>query len=132
MSKQELKNYIRKLELSIELEKLIFELIDEAKEVNDYLLNTIADILNLQAEFFEKEAEVIEELVDQHEQLKQELNLLDEEEKLAKVNAIKENQEKLLTNLTEKLEQLKNSHPVNQDNDNKIEEIKQTLQMQSQ
>lgn len=131
MSKEELKNYIKKLELPEELEQLIFELIDNAKEVNKTLLNAVADILELQADFYEKEAEVLEEVADEYEALDEELNLLDQEEYLARVEAIKENQEQLLAEINKKVDEVKaTSQPTN--NAAKIEEIKQNLQQQTQ
>lgn len=130
MSKEELKSYIKKLELPEELEQLVIELIDNAKEVNKALLNAVADVLDLQADFYEKEASVLEDVANEYESLNEELNLLDEEENLARVNAIKENQEQLLTEINKKLDELKVSFKVNQDMA-KIEEIKQTLQQQT-
>ena len=59
MNKDELINYIKKLQLPGELESLIIDLIDKAPEVNQVLLSTIADILELQADFHEKVADVL-------------------------------------------------------------------------
>jgi hypothetical protein len=55
MTKEELKNYIKKLGLEKELEELIFELMDGAKEVNKVLINTIADILDHKLIFMKKQ-----------------------------------------------------------------------------
>lgn len=131
MSKEELKNYIKKLALPEELEQLIAELIDNAKQVDKTLLNAVADVLDLQADFYEKEANVLEDVASEYESLSEELDLLDEEENLARVNAIKENQEQLLTEINKKLDELKITPQATQDTA-KIEEIKQTLQQQTQ
>lgn len=129
MSKEELKNYLKKLELPEELEKLIFELIDNAAEVNQTLLNAVADILDLQADFYEKEAEILEEEADEYEALQEELKLLDQEEYQARLEAIKKNQEKLLEEINQKINELKGRASI--DDVSKIEEIKQTLQQQA-
>lgn len=131
MSKEELKNYIKKLALPEELEQLIVELIDNAKQVDKALLNAVADVLDLQADFYEKEANVLGDVADEYESLSEELNLLDEEENLTRVNAIKENQEQLLTEINKKLDELKVT-PQSTQETAKIEEIKQTLQQQTQ
>lgn len=131
MLKEELKNYIKKLALPEELEQLVAELIDNAKQIDKTLLNAVADVLDLQADFYEKEAEVLEDVADEYEALNEELNLLDEEENLARVNAVKENQEQLLAEISKKFEALKLTSGSSQDTA-KIEEIKQNLQQQTQ
>lgn len=61
MTKEELKQYLESLKLEEGLKNLLFEVIDKAEVVDQVLLNNIADILDLQADFYEKSAELLEE-----------------------------------------------------------------------
>lgn len=61
MTKDQLKEHISTLHLEGELQQSIAHLIDTAKEVDQKLLDTIADVLDLQAEFYEKTASLLEE-----------------------------------------------------------------------
>lgn len=128
MTKDDLKEYIKKLGLPNELEELLFELIDKAPEVNQLLLNTIADILDLQADFYEKEAEIMEEVAEEYDKLIDEFNLLSEEKRVLRLEAIEKNQQELLEAINSKINELKTATNENQ----KIEEIKQNLQQQTQ
>lgn len=82
MTKEELKKYLEGLELEEGLKKVLFEIIDKAVEVDKALLNTIADILDLQADFLEKSADILEEEAGLYEALVNDFAALDKEENL--------------------------------------------------
>jgi hypothetical protein len=132
MTKEELKNYIKRLHLEKELEDLIFELIDGAKEVNKVLLNTIADIIDQQADFYEKTADILEEEADIYEQTAAELSALDAEEYKERFEVIKKTQEELLDEINKKIEELKLKSTTASSNvdQTEINKIKNTLQQQ--
>lgn len=127
MKKQKLKDYIVKLQLPQELEKLLFELVDNASEVNQVLLNTIADILDLQADFYEQSADVLDEEADQCETLAAELDALDEEEKAERMEAVFENQKELLSDINQKINEAKGNQEAQS-----ISQIKEQLQQAAQ
>ena len=133
MTKEELKNYIKKLGLEKELEELIFELIDGAKEVNKVLLNTIADILDQQANFYEKTADIYDELANEYENLYTELSLLNEEEYKERLEAFQQAQEELLGEINKKIEEIKlnKNQEIKTQDESEIEKLKQTLQQQA-
>src|SRR3989344_651183 len=80
MNKDGLKGYLENLRLENSLKNLLFDLIDKAPEVDQALLNSIADILDLQADFYDQSADLLEEEAQEYEALAEELNTLDEEE----------------------------------------------------
>ena len=101
MDKEQLKNYIIKLELPRGLEDAIVEMIDSASEVNKPLLDTVADLLENQANFYEKNVEILEEEAAMYEDLASELSALDEEQYADKMEVIANAQEELLNNLNQ-------------------------------
>lgn len=111
MNKEELKSYITQLKLESELENLIFELVDETKEVNAALLIGIADILDLQADFYEKVADILEEEARAYDRLDVELSHIDEDIYNNRLQEVSEAQEELLENIEKKIEEIKTSQP---------------------
>lgn len=99
MDKDQLRNYIIKLELPSGLEDVIVDLIDSSSEVNKPLLDAIADLLENQASFYEKNVEILEEEAAMYEELASELSALDEEAYADKMEIIANFQEELLRNL---------------------------------
>jgi hypothetical protein len=106
MNKEELKNYIHSLELPVELEGLLYELVEGAPEVNQVLLDAVADVIDMQADFLQKEADVLNQEADQYEDLANELNLLDEEEYTQRATLMQQSQEQLLNELTQKVQEV--------------------------
>jgi hypothetical protein len=76
MNKEELKKYLETMELEEGLIKVLFEIINKAPEVNQALLNTVADILKLQADFYDKTADLLEEEAGLYEKLADELDAI--------------------------------------------------------
>ena len=132
MSKDQLKRTIKDLNLDPELQKLIYELVDGASEVNKELLSAVADAIDLQADFYGKTAEIMEEEADAMESLSAELELLDTEEIKERLEAMKETQDGLLSDLNEKMESTKNTPNHTPVPDQKIEELKNTLSQAAQ
>ncbi len=82
MNKEELKKYLEGMELEEGLIKVLFEIVDKAPEVNNALLDTIADILGLQADFYDKSADLLDEEAEIYKTLADDLNELDKEENI--------------------------------------------------
>lgn len=76
MNKEELKKYLEGLGLEEGLKKILFEIIDKAPLADQALMNTIAEILELQADFCNKSADLLEEEVGLYEKLADELEAL--------------------------------------------------------
>ena len=113
MTKEELKEHIKQLSLESDLEGIVFELVDNAKEVNAELLNAIADILDLQADFYEKVADILEEEARAYDKLNVELSHIDEDNYNNRLQEISQAQEQLLLNIEKKIEEIKvNQSPV--------------------
>lgn len=73
-TKEGMKQHIESLfdlrdEDEVKLKILLFELVDKAPEANEVLLNTIADVLDLQADYLEKSAALLEEEADLFEKI---------------------------------------------------------------
>ena len=107
MTKEELKEYIKQLSLESDLEGMVFEIIDNAKEVNAMLLNGIADILDLQADFYEKVADILEDEVRAYDNLNAEFNRKDEEIKGSGLEEISLLQEEFTNEIAQKLQDMK-------------------------
>lgn len=107
MTKEELKEYIKQLKLESDLESVVFELIDNAKEVNAALLNGIADILDLQADFYERAADILEEEARAYDRLDAEVNHIDDQISNNRTQEISLAQEELLGNIEKKIEEVK-------------------------
>lgn len=117
MNKEELKQYLKNMQLEERLEAMLFDLIDKAPQIDQVLLNTVADILDLQADFYEQSAEMLEEEAEEYETLATELNTLDEEENTARMEALLENQKTLLSDINQKMDETRNQQSVLQLND---------------
>lgn len=115
MNKDQLKQYITDLRLEAELEELIFELIDGAEEVNQTLLNTVADILENQADFYENVAKVLDQEADEYEALGEAVQALDAEEQEQRLQAIFDSQDQLLKELTDKVNEHQGAASTTQD-----------------
>lgn len=107
MNKQELKEIIKQLKLDGDLESLLFELVDNTKDINAALLNGIADILDLQADFHEKVADILEEEARAYDSLNLELNRIDEDIQNRRLEEIAGFQEELTEGLEGILDKLK-------------------------
>ena len=107
MTKNYLKNYLINLNLDQELKDLLLELVEGAPEVNNVLLNTIADILEQQGDFYNQVADAMEVEAQEYEDLAVNLELLDNEEVKARLEALQENQQSLITEINKKVEELK-------------------------
>ncbi len=110
MTKDQIKTQIKSIQLDPELEKLLFELIDGAAEVNDTLLNTIADILDMQADFYEESADILEETSEMYKELKEDMELIDLETEKAKVELRNKNMEEIIEGINQKIEDFKNNN----------------------
>lgn len=110
MTKEELKEHIKQLKLESDLEGMFFEIVDNAKEVNAALLNGMADILDLQADFYEKVADVLEEEARAYDALSFEINRMDEEIKTSRVGEIARLQDQFTEGLEKTLEQMQVNH----------------------
>ena len=77
MTKEEIKATILTLKRPEELEKIIFDMVDNAQEVNSGLLNAIADILDNQADFDGAMADAYEDTQKVDEMTIKELEVLD-------------------------------------------------------
>lgn len=109
MNKDELKQYLLGMELEPEFQAMLFDLIEKAPQADQNLLSTVADILELQADFYEKSAELLDEEADEYEVLADDMNAADEEERAERMEALQENQEQLLKDLNAKIEETKSS-----------------------
>jgi hypothetical protein len=120
MSKNELIAMITELRMDDELRGLIIELIEGAESVNDLLLDTIADILEMQAEFYENAAEILMDESEEYETLEEQLKTLDKQETAQKLEATIQEQEALLSVLDKKIAEFKMNQVKNdlQPNDN--------------
>ncbi len=107
MTKEELKNYIKQLSLESDLEGMVFEIIDNTKEVTAELLNGIADILDLQADFYEKVADVLEDEARTYDSLNAEFSSKEEAIKGARMEEIGLLQEEFTNEIAQKLEEMK-------------------------
>ena len=76
MSKEELKQYLEGLGLEEGLKKILFEIIDKAPQADQALMNTVAEILELQADFCNKSADLLEEEAGLYEKLADELDAI--------------------------------------------------------
>lgn len=99
MNKEELKTYIKTLALDAELQQLAFEMIDNASEANQQLLDSLADLLNAQADFHEQAAEALGAEADVYENLSADIKELDAEEDAQRAEATAKNQENVLTDI---------------------------------
>ena len=104
MTKEELKNYIKQLSLESDLEGMVFEIIDNTKEVTAELLNGIADILDLQADFYEKVADVLEDEARTYDSLNAEFSSKEEAIKGARMEEIGLLQEEFTNEIAQKLQ----------------------------
>lgn len=127
MRKEQLIQQIRELRLEPQIEGSIVRIILEAKEVNDTLLGVIADILDMQAKYYNQTADVIDDIADEYEALGLELDALKDKEYVDQLEAIKENREKLTNDLTNKLNEMQGKLKESKENKTKIEEITNTL-----
>lgn len=127
MNKEELKQYLESLQLEEGLKTLMFGLIDKASEVDQSLLNTVADILGLQADFCQQHADLLYEQADLHETLAAEFNALDEEEKADKMEALLEHHKTLLDSLNKKTNEVNEQHDTDS-----LAQIKEQLQQVAQ
>lgn len=107
MTREELKEHIKQLKLESDLEGTIFELIDNVKEVNAALLNGIADILDLQAEFYEKAGDILEEDAREYDSLDVELNFIEGDIKNRRIEEISQLQNEFTEGLEKTLEEMK-------------------------
>lgn len=80
MTKEELKHQIQVLKLDKEFEAILFDLIDNAATVDQQLLNTVADLLDIDADLNIKAAQVFQEEAEIFETLGEELKAIDAEE----------------------------------------------------
>lgn len=110
MTKEELKKQISELGLDEELETLLFELVDSAEGVNQVLLNTVADVLDLQADFYERAADILMDEAEIYEGLQQELEKIDSDEITQQFEAVQQSQETLLQELDQKMAEYKNEN----------------------
>jgi chromosome condensin MukBEF ATPase and DNA-binding subunit MukB len=123
MNKDELKQYLHNMQLEEDFEALLFQLVDEAQEVDQALLNKVADVLDAQAEFYEESADLLDEQAEIFETLDDTLKLIDEEEDADRAEALLENQQTLLTELSQKI----NESSSQQAETNQMDQIKQEL-----
>jgi thioesterase domain-containing protein len=112
MNKDELKQYIKNMELEEAFETMLFSVIDKAPEVNQALFDTLADLVENQADFYEQSADLLDKEADEYEVLADELNTLDEEESAQKAQALLENQQNLLQDVQQKKDELITSTPI--------------------
>ncbi len=99
MDKDEIKKTILSLALPNELESIIIDMIDQAKEVNAALLNTIANILDNQADYYDAYANALEQAEEAQEVVNAELGALEAEkysDKLEAYSKYQDNQQKLI------------------------------------
>lgn len=80
MSKEELKRQLEILKLDKEFESILFDLIDNAATVDQQLLNTVADLLDIDADLNIKAAQVFQEQAEIFDTLQEELKTIDVEE----------------------------------------------------
>lgn len=128
MTKEQLTQYITELGLDAKIEDLLVELVEKAPEVNPELLNFISQVLEMQANFYDKTADALEQVGESYEKLAANLTMLDEEENAQKIEAANEVQEKLVADINKKVEEFKLKAGTQQADTKKIEEIKQTLE----
>lgn len=102
MTKDALITYIQNLDLPEGLKQILLQMVHEAPEVTDELLNAVADVLDEQAAFLEKEADVLEEQAESLEDLQEDLSLLEEEEYAERAEAVLASQESIVKQLQEK------------------------------
>lgn len=99
MTKEEVKEYIKSLDLGAELQELAFDLVDNAKEVDQKLLDKIANLIEAQADFHDQTADVLDTEADIYENLAENMKDLDAEENAQRAEATAQNQEELLNNI---------------------------------
>jgi len=113
MTKEELKEIIKQLKLDEDLEGFLFELTDKTKEVNAALINGIAEIIDLQADFYEKAADILEEEARACDRLNAQIDNIEDDISNDRVQAISEAQEQLLQDIAEKIENIRaNQSPM--------------------
>ena len=109
MNKIQLKNYLKTLNLEKSIEDLLFELIDKSTEVNQQLLDIIADVLDMQADYYEETADVLESIADLYQDMKDEIELVKLNQENEKLELINKNKDGILKMIEEKIEKLKNT-----------------------
>ena len=130
MDKNQLKDYLRNLDLHPNMEKLLFELVDGAPEVNEELLDVVADILEIQAEMHEKLADIYEEEAEIYEKLAEDIDQIDKETMQERLDAVTELQEELVNDLSAKLEELKSKDTTKKqvEDQDELAKLRNTLQ----
>ena len=111
MTKEELKVYISNIGLDEDIEMLLYELIDSANEVNDILLNAVADVLDMQADFYQRTADVLMDEVNEYGALQEQLDAIENEELKEQLDTIADNQEEFIKDLDQKIEEFRKEHP---------------------
>lgn len=106
-----------------DFELLLFQLVDEADQVNEELLNKIADVIEIQAEFYEESAILLEEQAELYETLNENFQQIEAEENAERADTLLENQQTLLNELKQKI----NVSSVQKTNNDQIIQSQQSL-----
>ncbi len=101
------------MKLEEDFESLLLQAIDKAEKVDQMLLDTLADLLDAQAEFYEEAANLHAEEADAYEALEEELKTIDAETDAEKAEGILANQQALLEDIKQKLNELATHEDAN-------------------
>jgi phage tail tape-measure protein len=108
MTKEKLRKFIQDLALDEKFEKLLLQIIEDAKDITPELLTGLADILESYAEYQNNLANTYESIANEVEKAGKLFKELDEKELQEKLEAVNRAQEQALLAINQKIEQIKN------------------------
>lgn len=123
MTKEALKDYLISLTLDKKLQDLLFELIDDAKEVNNELLELVSNTLEQQANFYQNLADLKKDEAAIYEDFENDTVKLENEYKDKSQQIIADAQEELANEINQEVDKLRTSVTA-QDIDTTRQEIK--------
>lgn len=126
MDKNQLKQYIMDMQLEADFEALLFRTIDEAEQVDDALIEKLAELLDAQADIYEDEADYLQQMSDLEENYDNDMERIDGEEEADKAEAILNSQQTLVNNFKQKLTEVTGQ----QAETNQIDQLRNQLSQQ--
>jgi len=107
MNKEQLKQYIVRLDLEDQFQLLLFDLIDGASQMNKALLETVADFLDLYADFNEKVAQLYEREAEDYEAIATGMDVIDAETEQKRLETAAHIHEEMYKQIEKKIEEIK-------------------------
>lgn len=113
MDKDQLKQFLENAQLEEDFKVLLFDLIDKTDVIDQAFLNSIADLLDLQAKFYEHNADLLSEEAEEYSLLADEFTAINEEANADTMQSMLESQTTYLNELSNKMNELKTKQEIN-------------------